>query len=669
MVCIAAKCQKPAVSCTPECKENEICSEKGTCEVIQSESCDNCLAGETCVKGACLCGSKSCKDNEICKNNKCELKDPCEGKTCQTGQVCVDGTCKTAKVSLNDGKTSLDVYLSSKRIVTATKSTTKKLTWTLDGIAADKELSSIICMTSDKKISKTIKPCIVYDDKNKTEKVTFIGLSRKPKTKVVKVVDAQKNSAQMTLNLKPYFGMDYFVKLSSTYLIYKNGITPGPFMTLEQYAAVKDSDNIKANLCGNKNSFCRTSFNEDETAVFDADMYSKYIRPKMLKHNNEYYGTRASVVAAARFLILQFPYDIPYAQGGAQHVEQGRGHYIWAYWSQNNENTKTKLSEAQVFGLNLTKNDYNASLTRTIIRNTAIPWGAWDDSIPYETLSDDKKKTRNGTYKFNGMECSGFVAWALKNGRLNLGDWTTNMFAYNGSCVIDGKIKRNFRCKTHVNQEMNKIPKERKSTVIDGKTVSLWYGSCSNSHNKLTSAYEKLNKLKDTDFVQLNCKCKSKSDCSNCEPDIQKIFNKAKAGDLLWKGGYINKDKTLYNNGHIAMIIGLKRDKNNNVTDIEVGEAVTSSGNKLRQWTISTFAKDSVWVNTTSNATFLIKMDNVYNYYSDKYNITTKSEKSDCPNNVKSGGNCYNYSEMYNEEFNKAIISKELPPRGDVAHD
>ena len=24
---------------------------------------------------------------------------------------------------------------------------------------------------------------------------------------------------------------------------------------------------------------------------------------------------------------------------------------------------------------------------------------------------------------------------------------------------------------------------------------------------------------------------------------------------------------------------------------------------------------------------------------------------------------------MYNEEFNKAIISKELPPRGDVAHD
>ncbi|MBQ9816545.1 MAG: hypothetical protein IJM59_03605 [Proteobacteria bacterium] len=679
MICIDGECQPdtPEISCVPECKNNEICNE-GTCEAIKEDSCDNCLAGETCVNGACLCGSESCKDTQICQNNKCVLKDPCEGKTCPSGQICLEGSCKTPKVSLNDGKKSLDVYLSSKRIVTATKTTTKKLTWTLDGIAADKNLSDIICMTSDKKFSKTIKPCIVYDDNNKTEKVTFIGLSRKPKTKELKVVDAQKNSAELTLNLKPYFGMDYFIKLPNTTFVYRNGVAPGPFMTVKQYEAA--NDNKEGNLCGKGNNFCVTSFNEEETAIFDADMYSKYIRPRMLKRKTKdgtkYYGTRASVVAAARFLILQFPYDIPYVQGGTNHVKAGRGHYIWAHWAMDGTALK-KQSDAQVFGLNLTKNDYNASLSRNSIRDTAIPWGAYDSSIPYANLKESEKKKRNGTYKFNGLECSGFVTWALKNGRLNLGDWSTKMFARNGSCIKNGKIYRNYKCATHVNQQLKDItPLTAKNDKKE--EVKLWSKSASNKYNELTSAFDKLSRLKDSDFVQLNCSCKSKTNCSDCESKIQKIFNKAKAGDLLWKGGYIKSEfvkiikedlndknlkyKDLYNNGHIAMIIGLKRDKNKNVIEIEVGEAVGSNGNKLRKWTIPEFVKESVWVTTTSSAMFLIKMDNVYNYYSNEHNEEIeydKDTKSDCPDNVnKLNGNCYKYTEMYNEEFNKIDIRR-----------
>ena len=52
-------------------------------------------------------------------------------------------------------------------------------------------------------------------------------------------------------------------------------------------------------------------------------------------------------------------------------------------------------------------------------------------------------------------------------------------------------------------------------------------------------------------------------------------------------------------------------------------------------------------------------MDNVYNYYSDIYHITTESEKSDCPDGEKSGGNCYKYTELYNDAFNQAIVKKQ----------
>ena len=75
--------------------------------------------------------------------------------------------------------------------------------------------------------------------------------------------------------------------------------------------------------------------------------------------------------------------------------------------------------------------------------------------------------------------------------------------------------------------------------------------------------------------------------------------------------------------------------------------------------------KSSAWFDkdykgNASHENFIIKMDHVYNYYSDLYNITTESEKSDCPDNIKSGGNCYNYTESYNNIFNNAIIKNPI---------
>ena len=340
-------------------------------------------------------------------------------------------------------------------------------------------------------------------------------------------------------------------------------------------------------------------------------MYTKYILPNLLKHDGNYYGTRASVVAAARFLILQFPYDIPYQMIGLNNTVKARSHYVHTL----HRDAASSISKTRIYGLNLTSNVYNSSINRkpeNIIRKTAVPWGA-----AYDSTSKEK-------YPYNGLECSGFVTWALNNGRVGLGDWKTKMFAKTGDCKKNGKIVRNYKCKD----------------LVNNSSGSTW----SNRNNNLFNAYEKLGKLKDSDFKKLTGKSLS---------EVKDILKDVKAGDLLWKGKYISKSADTYSNGHIAMIIGLKRDKNGDVSEIEIGEAIYTSGNTLTRKTVSAFQQSS-WFNS-DYASYIIKMDNVYNYYSNLHEITDKSEKSDCPNNVKSGGNCYNYTESYNDQFNQAI--------------
>ncbi|MBO4351533.1 MAG: hypothetical protein J6A01_11395, partial [Proteobacteria bacterium] len=628
MVCVGGKCEPvtSVIECNPECKDGQVCDNSGTCIDIIEESCYNCVAGETCVSGVCMCGKTTCNENEICDNNVCVLIDPCADKTCPSGQACSGGECKALDVWFN--KASLDVLLSSTSDkLIATRTGTKALTWTIDGVAASNKAKGILCVTPKKTYSQVLKDCIVVAEDKKTETVQFVGLSRKPKTMVVKVTDDSGHSAETSLKLKPYFGMESFVKLDSSLFVYRNTVTPGGFMKEEKYTDSTETEEERvANLGGEGNPYGLTSFDEEATAIFDADMYTKFIRPKMIRYKDTYYATRASVVAAARFLVLQFPYDIPYSQGGAYDVVTGRGHYIWAFWAKdgNLDADKTNSSDVAVFGLNLTPNAYNSSLTHVSQRDTNKPWGTYNDNIKDFDLT--KYPGRNNKYKFTGLECSGFVTWALRNGRMGLGDWLTTIFSRDGSCIIDGKKVRNYRCKTHVNHMMSQIPKNDSGNA--------WGQSSSNSYNVLNSAYEKLNLLQDSDFKQLDGKD---------EATVQAILDDAKAGDLLWLGKYINEQEGTYANGHIAMVIGLKRDKNGKVTEIDVGEAAAESGNKLNRWTVSKFVTNSAWVAKAKgkNASFLIKMDHVYNYFTDKYKITDEGKKSDCKDGVKSGGNCY----------------------------
>ena len=98
------------------------------------------------------------------------------------------------------------------------------------------------------------------------------------------------------------------------------------------------------------------------------------------------------------------------------------------------------------------------------------------------------------------------------------------------------------------------------------------------------------------------------------------------------------------------------------MTDVYWAEATTPSGNTVTHKTMDVLKKQNSQKSGffDKNATnYLIKMDNVYNYYSDTLHITTESEKNDCADGTKSGGNCYKYSESYNDAFNQAIVRKQ----------
>ncbi|MBO4349559.1 MAG: hypothetical protein J6A01_01250 [Proteobacteria bacterium] len=622
--------------CSPACDaETEYCDENGACQKIEEESCTGCSDEETCVSGVCMCGKSTCNEDEYCKAGKCEPIDPCAKKTCSAGEVCVDGDCKAMPVSFKPTK--LDVMLSSvSDKLVATNSDGSDLVWTVAGKAADKKMSGLRCWTKDKTVSQIPNECIIKDTSKKTETIQFVGHPRHLTTVKVTVENAAKAQAEATLTLKPYFDLDSFVKVSS--LVYRNGYAPG--QRVLNYVTETDTEMI-ANLGGAEttygaaNPYGKQVFTDEELNTIDRDMYLNYVRPHMLKKDDSYYGTRASVVAAARFLILQFPYDIPYSNGSGDY-KRARSHYVFSDRAE-----KSKLSEVGILGLNLNSNEYNTAVNHDadhIIRKGVVPWGAafcklGDVSCCSNTNCEkDGKKDENPDFEFSGLECSGFVTWSFRNGLLGLGDWSTMMFAKSGECKVDGKIVRNYKCKDNVNNVSNKY---------------YW----SNQNNKLTSAYAKMSRIKDGDFIALN---------GLTESDLKTKLKGIKAGDLLWKGTYINKAEDTYRNGHVAMIIGVKRDSKGVVTAIEVGEATGRNGNKLTKFTsLKEFATSS-WGSTTTQASFIIKMDNVYNYYSDTKEITTESAKSDCPDGKKSGGNCYMYTDMYNEVFNDAIQNKKL---------
>ena len=104
------------------------------------------------------------------------------------------------------------------------------------------------------------------------------------------------------------------------------------------------------------------------------------------------FGTRAGVVAAARFLTLEFPYRISYFS------ENGR---LTDY---NNVDGEGRFYHK---GLYLTSDKY--SLLSSSDKGPK-PWGCYMYSRPSKGM------------RANGLDCSGFTTWVLYNGGFDVGD-------------------------------------------------------------------------------------------------------------------------------------------------------------------------------------------------------------------------------------------------------
>ncbi len=354
------------------------------------------------------------------------------------------------------------------------------------------------------------------------------------------------------------------------------------------------------------------------------------------------------MVAALRFLTVQFPYDIPYHSSSGSWTTQS--HYVWSSFKR-----KSQKCEARILGLNLSKFAYNNANddTRnadgsykytscknsnneivTYVKDNVVPWGG---PISWDTKDGDKKIKMT---KPNGMECSGLVTWALQNGRVNVGDAKslfskTEMFCstandVKGDCV-KSLAKEDFKYSETETYEVN-LYKDTElynyhnpyfllqefMEIID-KNGNSTTKRASNENN----IYDKISELK---FKKFNAS-KSIIPLYTVKPAKEnKDFKKSdiKAGDLLNRPKIIS-DGTVTSTGHIAMILA--------VTDkyIYVGEA-SQSGNRVSRYE-SVEKMISSWSQMHKADVNYIKLDALYSYYGE---VTLKD-------GTQANGNDYNF--------------------------
>lgn len=143
----------------------------------------------------------------------------------------------------------------------------------------------------------------------------------------------------------------------------------------------------KNNPNPNKTAVGCQTYTEEDNDILDKILKSRVVEAGL--------GTRAGVIAAARFLTLEFPYRITYFS------ENGR---LTSF-----NNTSYVDGEGRYYheGLYLHKSRY-----KNIKKSSTgpAPWRCSIYSIPAKAL-------RN-----NGLDCSGFISWVFYNGGLDPGD-------------------------------------------------------------------------------------------------------------------------------------------------------------------------------------------------------------------------------------------------------
>ncbi len=129
------------------------------------------------------------------------------------------------------------------------------------------------------------------------------------------------------------------------------------------------------------------------------------------KINNAGYKTRAGALAAARFLTLEFAYRVPY------YYETGRIKYENKSCNMSNINTYVVDGEGRYYH----KGMYLAESKKESITASKEGPAIWGCKI--RNLEDKKEYGYVPGVKMpNGLDCSGFVTWSLKNAGFEPGD-------------------------------------------------------------------------------------------------------------------------------------------------------------------------------------------------------------------------------------------------------
>ena len=145
---------------------------------------------------------------------------------------------------------------------------------------------------------------------------------------------------------------------------------------------------------GSSNMFSKLNLEEHVSGDALAIALTKALRQN-IKINSSGYKTRAGVVTSARFLTLQFKNRISYFYENGRLVNYGDQDYADGEGRYYHE------------GLYLTENKF-----KTIKASVNGP-AAWGCPLYVDLFEREEK---------NGLDCSGFVSWALLNGGFDVGD-------------------------------------------------------------------------------------------------------------------------------------------------------------------------------------------------------------------------------------------------------
>lgn len=151
----------------------------------------------------------------------------------------------------------------------------------------------------------------------------------------------------------------------------------------------------------------KPTYHKEKKEIIPCNRYSKSeaeLLDKLLsfKINESGYKTRAGALEAARFLTLEFKYRIPYF------YENGRVHPSGVHFADG---------EGRYYKVGLYLDDSKKDDIIASYRGPAI-WGC-----PLTNLEPAPEYGYiMGSKKPNGLDCSGFISWALKNAGFDPGD-------------------------------------------------------------------------------------------------------------------------------------------------------------------------------------------------------------------------------------------------------